>query len=212
MQTGGRMKSNGRKRPGRNIGTRPLRETIRIVCEGETEKKYFLSMKKECSIRIDLKPELNAGKTKPSQILNTALRLKQDSGQSDVCCVYDLDVISIDDSEKKRYREYRKKAEDNGVFVFESFPCFEIWILLHFTDACGSDTDCSDLIRNHLRKYIPEYEKGSDGLYERLKANQKKAIEKAEKQKRNAGTINEKEMYSRPFTDVHELVQKLLQK
>lgn len=204
------MKNDGRKRPGRKIGTRPLRKTIRIICEGKTEKKYFLSMKKECSIRIELKPELNSGKREPSQILDAALRLKQDSDQPDVCCVYDLDVILNDDREKRRYQEYRKKAAENGVLVFESFPCFEIWILLHFTDACGSETDCPDLIRNHLRKHIPDYEKGADDLYDRLKPDQAEAIRRAEKQKKNAEIINEKHVYSRPFTDVHELVRKLI--
>ena len=101
--------------------------------------------------------------------------------------------------------------ELENMFVAVSNPCFEFWILLHFdytTKLFGTsgDSPCMDLIKNNLKVFIEDYEKGDRAIMlpiiksglEMAVANAKRANETA---KRN-GTDN-------PTTQMDELVDYL---
>lgn len=104
---------------------------------------------------------------------------------------------------------YRNK--DTKLHAIVSNPCFEFWILLHFdytTKLFGTsgDSPCMDLIKNNLKVFIEDYEKGDRAIMlpiiksglEMAVANAKRANETA---KRN-GTDN-------PTTQMDELVDYL---
>ena len=98
-----------------------------------------------------------------------------------VYCVIDVDTIH----DKKVFREYLNAKEElkkkrPTIHVIESFPCFEVWVLLHCTKSCGSATRCADVEKN-LRKFpeLANYRHGQP-IYETIRSKQKDAIRNAE--------------------------------
>lgn len=107
---------------------------------------------------------------------------KQKSEDYDfVYCVIDVDTIH----EKKVFREYLDAKEElkkkrPTIHVIESFPCFEVWILLHCTRSCGSATRCADVEKNLLKfPELANYRHGQP-VYETIRSKQKDAIRNAE--------------------------------
>ena len=93
-----------------------------------------------------------------------------------------------------------------------SVPCFEVWILLHFTytthafSAAGDDSNCALVIDALDRKgRIPGYEKGSEGIFEAISHKLEKAIRNAEKLE----DFHKTSQTDNPSTKVHHLVQYL---
>ena len=115
-----------------------------------------------------------------------------------VFCVIDRDRHTDFDTAIAQINGYRNK--DTKLHAIVSNPCFEFWILLHFdytTKLFGTsgDSPCMDLIKNNLKVFIEDYEKGDKAIMppiiksglERAVANAKRANETA---KRN-GTDNQ---------------------
>ena len=93
-----------------------------------------------------------------------------------------------------------------------SVPCFEIWLLLHFTyttrpfSTAGSDSNCALVMDALDRKgRIRGYEKGSEGIFQAISDKLEKAILYAEK----LDDFHKTSRTDNPSTKVHELVQYL---
>jgi hypothetical protein len=91
-----------------------------------------------------------------------------------------------------------------------SVPCFEIWILLHFTYTTasfvntGNKSACDNVV-DKVRGHLPEYQKALAGVFERLQPQLDTALINAKqlsKHNRDTGSEN-------PATRVHELVRYL---
>jgi len=93
-----------------------------------------------------------------------------------------------------------------------SVPCFEIWLLLHFTyttkpfSAAGSDSNCALVIKAlDVKDRIPGYDKGARDIFQAISDKMETAI-------RNAGKLeifHKTSQTDHPSTKVHELVQHL---
>jgi hypothetical protein len=95
-------------------------------------------------------------------------------------------------------------------FTIPSIPCFEFWLLLHFTyttrpfDAPAGDSICSKVIEE-LKHRLPAYQKGQQDIFYNMQDKLDNAITNArrvEQFHQTSGTVN-------PSTLVYSLVEYL---
>lgn len=105
----------------------------------------------------------------PDQLVRHAKRI--DDGYDEMWCVVDTDEFDI--------AKAAWLADDLGVRLAVSNPCFELWLLLHVADHQGRCASYKQLLPK-LIKHIPGYDKAriDFGRYEPGLAV---AIERAEK-------------------------------
>lgn len=94
-------------------------------------------------------------------------------------------------------------------FAATSDPCFEYWLLLHYTYSTKpyEKTEKKSIggnILEDLKQYITGYEKGKRDIFSLLKDQLKFAIENAKRANQEAKTVNG------PSTTVFELVEYLV--
>jgi len=188
-------------------------DKVLIVCEGEkTEPNYLTALRdylklSQANIKIDPKSD-----SSPTSVVKYAKELIKDSTEdpyNHVFCIIDRDRHADFNTAIAQINGYKNKTTRLHSIV--SNPCFEFWILLHFDYTtkqfgAGKDSPCMDLIKNNLKVFIEDYEKGDKAIMppiikyrlERAVANAKKANETAKKN----GTDN-------PTTQMDELVDYL---
>jgi hypothetical protein len=127
---------------------------------------------------------------------------------------YDRVYCVIDKDKHTDYQEALKAIAQakpaNRFYAITSVPCFEYWLLLHFLyttqpfEEIGNKSIC-DCVGQALRDYLPNYQKGTRGLFVQLfqqlnfaKVNAIRALNEAQKNH----TDN-------PSTHLHELIEYL---
>lgn len=159
-------------------------EVILIVCEGEKTEKNYLNRLKDffrlSNVSINI---ISSKKPNPSQIVEFTKEKNKDYSYNKVYCVFDKDTHSDFDKARQECEKYKFEA-------ITSNPCFEFWILLHFTYTTKSfaiNSPCNELINTYLKGYIKDYTKNynfTNIIQQNLDtaiANAQKANEEAEK-------------------------------
>lgn len=105
-------------------------------------------------------------------------------------------------------------AEDNQVSVADSNPCFEAWLIQHFSSLtdivelsnANPVKSCSFVIENHLKRFDPQYRKGrlDSTLY---MPKVKPALENAEFDEVTNADLND---FTVTGSRVHNLVKDIL--
>lgn len=105
-----------------------------------------------------------------------------------------------------------KEGREGRLFGITSWPCFEVWILLHFLysaapfEKTGRESSCERVIRA-LKAYLPKYSKGDRGIFESTADKMDTAIKHAlrlEAENEKSGSVN-------PATKMHRLVAYLIE-
>ena len=179
-----------------------------IVCEGErTEPLYFRELADHYRLATANIVVVGSG-SDPHTVVREAKELqkrerRQGEQYDEVYCVFDRD-------EHPAFDNASKDATDSGLKLARSWPCFELWLLLHFVYSRGPYTNeggrspCGNCIRD-LRTHLPGYEKATPGLFRILKAQ----LEDAKRNAERAITDAERTGAPNPSTEVHELVDYL---
>lgn len=127
-------------------GMKPLnpKSTCWVLCEGETEKYYFqalFEMFEQRKLPKTIMPLLlektgeDKGRSNPRALKELA-EMKMNS--TDYCesdefiVVFDTDIYRDD---PKTYSSLLREFNDLGIRVAVTFPCFELWLLLHLDQA-----------------------------------------------------------------------------
>lgn len=154
----------------------------------------------------------------PLEIVNQAYILYQEKQQQSdklgkpkydqVFCVFD------DDNKPEKYKKALSTAKKYNFTPITSIPCFEFWFLLHYCYTTSPFTSYKELrpkLESEMRtagilKQGKNYDKSDKSLYEKLKPNQKTAINHAikleQKHPNEDGCTN-------PSTKVHLLIEEL---
>ncbi|MCF8077631.1 MAG: RloB family protein [Desulfotignum sp.] len=187
-------------------------DRVLIVCEGETEEKYFKGLVRSLQLNTaNIRIPSNTAGASPRNVVEFAIE------EYNLTKDYDRVYCVIDKDEHSQYREAldlvkrRKLKKSHSLRAVPSVPCFEFWILLHFKMTTRSfynspGPPCMHVIKE-LKPYIPEYEKASATLFDLTRNRLNEAVQRAEKvlaHSRSAATDD-------PSTRVHELVLYLKQ-
>lgn len=204
-----RRKANARgherKRP-----KRQRYDKVLIVCEGsKTEPYYFEEIKDHYEIdTANIKIDGECG-SDPVSVVDHAYQLFQDELRCSepydkVFCVFDRDQHPNFDVAVQKLSNIKPA----GTFVtVTSIPCFEFWLLLHFSYTSmpfrsAGKKSSGRLVLEELLKYWPEYEKGNKDTFGRLFNQMDTACAFAERllsESIRSGSTD-------PLTNVHELV------
>jgi len=195
----------------RNKKSRKEKPMIIITAEGrnETEANYFNGFRtQECPYIIKIHKAGNL--TDPTKLAES-IRKKWDAEDADVR-TGDMAFVVVDlDNEENKAKEIQQLAAKSRVEKFiVSNPSFEVWFLLHYEYSTRSYMNADAVIRE-LKKHYPEYEKTSD-MYPLLMEKTGNAITNAEKLEvyHKAEEHLHPDVNCNPYTDVHKLVKKLL--
>ncbi len=122
----------------------------------------------------------------------------------EVWLMYDKDDFPEDNFDNTQYSaEGRKDARKyHAIWSNESF---ELWLLLHFQDVTANIGRAAYI--EHLKSYIPDYEKRKKGVYDILEDKTAEAIKRAKKQDETYGNLPPSQRC--PATRVYRMVEEL---
>ena len=185
-------------------------DVILIVCEGgKTEPNYFTELKK--AFRLSNANVKICGRgSDPLSVVNFSIKAFQLEPEFDrVYCVFDRDRHTTYHTALDKVKQTRL-GKGSKIFAIPSVPCFEFWLLLHFTyttqpfNAPAGNSICARVIKE-LEKYLPAYQKGNQDTFNKIQDKLDNAITNArrvEEFHKTSGTDN-------PSTLVHTLVEYL---
>jgi hypothetical protein len=141
---------------GRKQKIREPKSGIYIVGEGITEQYYFSHIKKVFGFHCTIKPRF-FGNTSIAEMKKKIEELLR--GDIFVICVFDADVATHNESERKKLEQLQNKYRKNKNLLFcNSLPSIEYWFLLHYEHTNRYFKDAK-AVETALKKYIRDYEK-----------------------------------------------------
>lgn len=159
---------------------REPRRRVLILCEGKiTEPKYFTEFKREHRthlVEVEIVPDCGV----PKSLVETAIEKKKAAEKQarkegnvflkydEIWCVFDVDA-------HPNLQEAKLQAQNHGLKLAISNPCFELWILLHFRDQRAHQE--RGWVQSACRGHMPEFVK--EVPYEKLKAHYDEAVRRA---------------------------------
>ncbi|WP_304452212.1 RloB family protein [Nocardiopsis sp. YSL2] len=132
---------------------RPHREEQRvylIVCEGETEKRYFDTMKRHPDVRVHV-VHVRRSKHPQSQVVVRGAAQAARDEYTEVWAVFDTDGRDV--------TELVGAAERDGVHTAPSTPTFESWLILHVADHRAA-LESGAKAERVLKRLVPGWDKG----------------------------------------------------
>ena len=163
----------------RRIGNRPPYARVLIVCEGsKTECNYFDEIRQKLRIpTAHLYAIPSRSGTDPKHVVQSAESEFYFRGKSfeRIYAVFDRDdhpeyANAIHMAEAKEKQNIKNDLKEQVTFeAIVSVPCFELWLLLHFSEV-QSQID-RETVCNRLRAHISGYEKGMQNLFKLTESN-----------------------------------------
>lgn len=131
------------------------------------------------SFMVDCDPSV----TDPHSVVNYAIELRDELSGNEEFVREDGDQVwaIVDVDRHPNMNDAIQLARSKDINLAISNPCFEYWLLLHFEDCAPYVGNCSELISKHLKKHIPDYDKGKTD-FSSIVENAVLASTRAEKQ------------------------------
>lgn len=204
----GGLRRDRARRPPRREPTREPKPRLLVVCEGHrTEPEYirgYLAVHRQVAVEVVIHPE----RGDPKKVVELAKEARSSAEarrrrHGDPFLAYDQVWCVFDRDDHERFWEAVRMAQDNGLQLAVSNPCFELWLLLHFRESPGARH--RDELRTLLRKdHLPGYDKGV--RFDDLIAGVRDAIRRAERLAQDAERLDE-DPYKNPTTGVFRLLR-----
>jgi len=136
-----------------------------IIGAGKTEQWYFTHLQKIMNYRIKVRPRF-FGQEDIFQMAKKIESVISDGGFA--IAVFDADVASWDEKERKKLESMRRKyAKNSNVILCDSLPSIEYWFLLHFASIHRLFPTSVSVIKE-LVKHLPGFDK-TDGYLSQSK-------------------------------------------
>ncbi|MGE0200206.1 MAG: RloB family protein [Candidatus Melainabacteria bacterium] len=148
------------------------RELISIYCEGDREKQYFLNYRVLLPQKNFVLNVYDPSANDPLSLVRFAERHQQNVKADYVWCVFDHDNIS-----DELILKAVTIAQQNNINIAFSNVCFEIWMLIHFSDTTRCFHNKIE-IEKELKKHIQNYQSNSH-YFDLLRDKLPKAIQHA---------------------------------
>ncbi len=191
----------------RAVRTRPQRERILIVCEGErTEPNYFQSIG-ETLPREVVHVEIEGTGLNTITLIRKAIELRDARADGDypydqAWAVFDKDDFPADD-----FDNAVNMSQAHNIKAAYSNQAFELWYVLHFEDRDTGmhRSEYKDCLTGHLGE---RYEKNDQNMYAKVatKGSEQNAISRARRLRSHASSPPSS---ANPSTTVFELVETL---
>ncbi len=174
-----------------------------MLCEATgTEPIYFNALKADfglTSVRVQ-----SAG-TIDDLMKRVDKEVQEDRTQEEIWCVIDHDERV---AEMDRFNQWLRQPRRTTTRIDAaiSVPCFEYWLLLHFTFTTKHYRGTGDLsackqVRRELRRHIADYDKNDFSTYRRCRDRLDTAIER--------GRLVPVAQHAASATDVGKLIERL---
>ena len=179
-------------------------DVVLIVCEGEkTEPYYFEGLRRawglsSANIRVRF-----AGASDPLSLVQFALAEMRSGDYDRAFCVFDRDTHAGFEQARQQITQ-SPEGREGKLQEIASWPCFEVWVLLHFIRTTRAFAACEPVIRE-IEKHYGEYAKGARKVFDALMDKIDVAIANAdhlENHNRDTRTDN-------PATAIHTLIKYL---
>ncbi|MDF1614362.1 RloB family protein [Desulfurivibrio dismutans] len=187
-------------------------DRVLIVCEGSKTEPHYLQelidFYKLNTANIDV---IGRG-SDPQNVAEYAIsRSREDQDYDRIYCVFDQDRHTSYQATLDKIRQTRL-SKKRSLQAITSVPCFEIWLLLHFTyttrqfGSGGPDSSiCAEVITALRRKHLPKYDKGQHNVFRQLEPHLPKAMKNASQLRE----YNQTNGTDHPSTQMDELVDYL---
>jgi hypothetical protein len=127
-----------------------------IIGAGITEQWYFTHLKALRGYRVKIRPRFFGTET-AAGLDKKIEEVLRDEGIA--VCVFDADVSTWNDTERKKLAALQKKYKGNpSVLLCDSMPSIEYWFLLHYKHTTRHFGTSKAVIKE-LKKYLPQYDK-----------------------------------------------------
>ena len=181
--------------------------TILLVLEGQTEQLYFSEMRIiERIPGITIIPKM-AQHSDLFHVLKNAKTENETGAYDSVWCVFDTDTL-ITNKISPELTELIENCKNAGIKFADSFPAFEIWVLLHYEMPKLTYNNQNEVIKS-LLKHISDYSKErrwieSKHLYSFLRDLQDLAIKRSK-------VLEEKKSDSikASYTNVYKVIEEI---
>ena len=201
----------------RRAAKRAPYETILIVCEGtKTECNYLRDFCRIYKLNTANIIVISATRgSAPISIINYAIEYAENTLDIDhVICLFDRDEHQSYQQalDKIKNHKPRRNAKSKPKYhAITSTPCFEIWLLLHFTYSTrafykSGNKSAGDNLIDALREYMPRYVKNTSNLFSQLQEKLPIAIQHA----KQLTAYNQETKSVNPSTNVNELMERLI--
>ncbi|MBT2231163.1 RloB family protein [Nonomuraea sp. NEAU-A123] len=130
-------------------GTRQERASFLILCEGKTEKDYFVGMRSRQGPHIDV----DAPKVDHLSIIRQAVARRSDEYDA-VWCVLDTEL------DEALTSALISEAKRGSIDLCLSTPCFEVWLIMHHTDCTRPFLSANEAKRK-LKFVAPGWSEGN---------------------------------------------------
>ncbi|GAA3443755.1 RloB family protein [Planomonospora venezuelensis] len=128
---------------------RQERPSFLILCEGKTERDYFIGMRSRRGPQIDVDiPDVDH-----LSIVREATVRKSDE-YSSIWCALDTE---LDHALTARLVDEARRGEVN---LCLSTPCFEVWLILHHAD-CARPFQSAEEAKKKLKSLVRSWSEGS---------------------------------------------------
>jgi hypothetical protein len=194
----------------RRVPQREPYDYILIVCEGEkTEPNYFHGLRQAHTLSSANIEIVRPPAHDPINIVEYAERRLIEDGYDRAYCVFDRNGHTGFDAALRKIAS-SENGKHGRLHAITSVPCFEVWILLHFSyssspfNKAGSQSAC-DRVLAEVKRHFPDYTKGYQDAYAKLAAKVTQAVTNATRlQKENLKTGS-----TNPGTHMHMIVDHL---
>ncbi len=199
----------------RRPGSRPPRQCVLVVCEGQTEVNYFKALCRELKLTsVEVEIVTGSGPA-PISVVDSALELKRQRERGvrkkctnklkfdEVWCVFDRENPQHNPS----FPRAVDKATSNQLELAVSTPTFEYWYLLHFVYTNKPFRDAGEVIKT-LKAHIPHYEKNQD-IFNRCELSERTAVAIERAARGWSKRVDKNERFPNSSTLVFKLVRKL---
>jgi hypothetical protein len=184
-----------------------LRRTIipTLIGAGITEQWYFTHLKALKRLHLQIRPRFFGNEQIHALEKNVEIVL---ASEGMAIVVFDSDVTTWNDVEKRRLEKFRAKyAKNSSVLLCDSMPSIEFWFLLHYLNT-KRHFGTSKAVIAELKKYMPQFDKTERFLKSQSWVYELCADEKLEKAMAAAEALG---IEGASYSNVWKVMKQLLQ-
>lgn len=123
-------------------------------------------------------------------------------------CIFDMDCNR---DKEKQIKEALQIAKGHNIQLIISNPCFELWFLCHYIKTPKPYLSSNELLKD-INKFIPNYEKAQEGIYQIIRERTSIAIQNAENLEKKALNNGYKKYAASfsPTTDMYKVARQIM--